>query len=1185
VSLAGTVWIPVGPSPLLHGTREDNGLVTAIAVNSNNANVIYIGTAGGGVWRTSDGGANWTPLFDRQLSLGIGEYGAIAIDPSNTDIIYAGTSGRLIYRTFDFRETNTFQSAQAGLYKSTDGGASWILLGSGFPAANQGNSKNFANTSINVVLVDPADGRVYVASTVGVFVSTDGGLTVNQGVGLPVNQDVRSLVLDPSSPVGNRILYAGVTGFGVFQSKTGGASWAPILSGATAVLANALCPAPPCIPARGFGLFSVALAPPLASPNPNGVQVLYATMEGTPVAGLATDAPNPVGVFMSTDQGVNWTQRAATGALPTTTYGGYCLQIVVDPMSPGDGANDILYLGAIGQAVSVNSGTSFTALSFLHSDTHSWAFIPQPSPATNSIVLCGTDGGIASSANLGGAWKTLNSGSLQTGLMYNIDVSPDALGSINVAALQDNGLETTATAPGLAWKAGGSDGFAIAYDTIPKQVFGSTNVGTTGTQVLRSNDDGQTFPTVVTPWTVSDQGAYIAALATDPSNGGTVYALGSQNLWQSTNSGGLWRQVKTGLPGPGNSVAVAPTNPNNVVFTVGIQVFASTNALAATPNFTDITRDLPKRNVARAVFDPVDPTVVYVVLGGLNSVASGNGHVFRKTIAATTWTDISPPLDIPFSAIAVDGSDNPPTIYVGTEFGVLRSVDVGATWYVLDDLHLPHVPVLDLRIRNGHLRAGTYGRGMFAFNKPTGPALAVHLHHGLAFGTVCDGPFYLDLEVYNVGAQDLVINSLQRLIGSANFSVLPTPSTPVVVAPGEEIEFTVQYAPTAPGPLDQAVIRIASNDPGAPFVDVLATGQRGSPALVASIADTGDFGHVCVGSFSDEELTINNRGACQLTVTNITSTSPVFIPPLVSTFPLFVAPGASTEVTIRFQPNSPGPKNDILTIVSDDPSGNKILALRGDAPAPRLVLIFADTGNFGRVCIGSVVDKPLTLANSARCTLTVTNITSSSPDFLPSEVSSFPVIVGPGDALEVPIRFEPSTIGPHSATISVFSDDPLSPATLNVSGFTPSGKLAVTGSLCFGGIIACCPAERTIAICNVGECVLNVSSVAFKKKTKHWRLVNNPFPAALHPGSCLSVVVRYRADERVPRSAEIVITSDDPDQPTKTIEALAYTIWERRCKECCEDCKQGSCDKRHEECCCERCPPDYCCDEDDDEDR
>jgi hypothetical protein len=163
VSLAGTVWIPVGPSPLLHGTREDNGLVTAIAVNSNNANVIYIGTAGGGVWRTSDGGANWTPLFDRQLSLGIGEYGAIAIDPSNTDIIYAGTSGRLIYRTFDFRETNTFQSAQAGLYKSTDGGASWILLGSGFPAANQGNSKNFANTSINVVLVDPADGRVHPA--------------------------------------------------------------------------------------------------------------------------------------------------------------------------------------------------------------------------------------------------------------------------------------------------------------------------------------------------------------------------------------------------------------------------------------------------------------------------------------------------------------------------------------------------------------------------------------------------------------------------------------------------------------------------------------------------------------------------------------------------------------------------------------------------------------------------------------------------------------------------------------------------------------------------------------------------------------------------------------------------------------------------------------------------------------
>ncbi len=98
-----------------------NGQVTSVAVNPNNPNVIYIGTAWGGIWRTQDGGNNWTPLFDHAPSLGIGEPAAIAIDPIDTSIIYAGTSNR---------EGSQFSSAPtqpgAGLFKSTDEGASWI---------------------------------------------------------------------------------------------------------------------------------------------------------------------------------------------------------------------------------------------------------------------------------------------------------------------------------------------------------------------------------------------------------------------------------------------------------------------------------------------------------------------------------------------------------------------------------------------------------------------------------------------------------------------------------------------------------------------------------------------------------------------------------------------------------------------------------------------------------------------------------------------------------------------------------------------------------------------------------------------------------------------------------------------------------------------------------------------------
>ena len=99
MSLQGTVWTPIGPSPISEGGVGDNGLVTAIAVSPSDPNVVYIGTAGGGVWRSADGGSHWTPLFDRQISLAVGEPGALAIDPGNTNVIYVGTSGRLIFRS------------------------------------------------------------------------------------------------------------------------------------------------------------------------------------------------------------------------------------------------------------------------------------------------------------------------------------------------------------------------------------------------------------------------------------------------------------------------------------------------------------------------------------------------------------------------------------------------------------------------------------------------------------------------------------------------------------------------------------------------------------------------------------------------------------------------------------------------------------------------------------------------------------------------------------------------------------------------------------------------------------------------------------------------------------------------------------------------------------------------------
>lgn len=1061
MSLKGTVWAPIGPSPISQGANPVNGLVSAIAVHPANPNIIYIGTAGGGAWRSDDGGASWFPLFDRQLSLAIGEPGALAIDPNNTDVVYLGTSARVAAQP------------QAGLFKSTDGGASWILLGLGYPSGNTGNALQFILQWINVIIVDPADSNIlYLASTSGCFRSIDGGR--NWTAGVNAGGDARSLVLDRSTPAGARILYAGISGRGVFRSIDGGQNWTQILSAATPAVAAAVGAAP-----ASFRKAIVGLAPPSSPPNPGGVQVLYATLEGT------GGAPDPVGVFLSTDQGANWTQRTATG-MPTGTQGGYSFHMAVDPGSPGDGANDIIYFGAVGHARSNDSGNTFTALAGLHADNHSWAFFPQPSP-TPSIVFCGNDGGLYRSIDGGATWTPLSAGGLQTGLFYNLDMRPDATGSNNVGALQDNGTQTRVGATGRGWVAAqGGDGWDVVYDgTIAGRVYCTSGFWSPApcTRIWRSTDDGASFPTEITPWgTASDAGCYLGPLAADPGAGGILYASGSQNLWQSRDGGGTWR-ILSPFAGTGD-VDVARTNGNYVVIGVGNRVFVSTNALAATVGppagvtFTDITRNLPPRIVARVAFDPNDPTMIYVVLGGLNGGPGNIGHVFRTSVGATVWTDISPNLNIPFNALALDGTDNPTAIYAGTDFGVLRSVDGGATWSVLDDIHFPRVPVFDLVLRNGMLRAATYGRGAFEFIRPKGPSIAVNLEKGLAFGTVCQGPHFLSLEIFNVGKSDLVITSVQRLMGSTSFSVLATPGTPLVIAAGEHVNFTIKYDPTAAGTTEIATIRIVSNDPDAPIVDLAATGRRGAATMATAIADAGSFGSVCLGSFVDRKLTINNSGLCPLQILNITSSAAEFVSP---------------------------------------------------------------------------------------------------------SVASYPLVVAPGDSLALPIRFQPTSFGAKAASITLISNDPASPRVVAVSGNVPSGKLAVTGSTCIGGVKACCLGERTISICNVGDCELHVTNVAFKRKSKHWKLINNPFPATLHPGSCLNVLIRYKATEKCPRSSELVIMSDDPITPVKNLDVIAYTIWsDDREKNGCDDCRNGCCEKHHDPCCHAQ-SLDPCCDDEDNE--
>ena len=1181
MSLNGTVWAPIGPSPMSESGGQDNGLVTSIAVNPNNTNIIYLGSAQGGVWRSSDGGNSWVPLFDRQLSLGIGEPAGIAIDPNNTNTIYVGTSGRV-----GSAEPGTVQQPSAGLFKSLDGGASWIALGSGFPTGNSGNATQFINRAINVIIVEPTNSSIlYLSAFGGMYTSSNGGLDWTKASGLGAgNPDARSLVLDLSSPPNKRILYTGVSGGGIYRSVDGGQNFTQILSPTTPSVAAALGTG------GSFGRAVIALAPPTSPPNANGIQVLYVTLSGGGKLSGGGTVPDPVGLFISIDQGNIWTQQAATGASPGATYGGYALNLAVDPASPGDGSNDTLYWGYIRQYKSTNSGANFAATGggVLHADTHTWTMVPK-SGGGATTVYCGCDGGIFVSTNGGGTWTPLNKNGLQTGLFYNLAIKPDATASVTVGALQDNQLQTTKGASAPAWNATfGGDGWDVAYDgSSPPVLYGSS--GGPNSVVSQSSNDGQTYSSPASlqpPWnpTIESGNFLLNQIAADPSASGILYMSGAQNLWQR-QSGGTWRIVAS--PGSTGNVDVAPVNGNNVVIAAGTQVFASTNALASTVGppsgvvFNNITRNLPTRNVAHAMFDPTDPTVIYAVLTGFSGGAAQN--VFKTTVNGTSWTNVSPPVDVPCGAVAVDGTTVPTTLYVGTDLGVIRSIDGGNSWTVLDDLHFPRAPVFDLAFNTkaGVLRAATYGRGVFTFTKPSGPAIAVGLQDQLAFGAICKGPAFLDIVVYNVGAADLVISNVQVLVGSSDFAVLPTPPVPVSIEPGEEITFTISFTPSSTN-FEAAIIRISSNDPNAPVVDVLATGIKATGRLTTAIGNTGNFGEVCIGLFTDEPLLLNNSGQCPLRIFNVGSSSADFEAPSIAHPPIVIAPGASANVPIRFAPTAHGLRSGAITIVSDDPTSPASIAVSGTAPEPRLVLSLANNGDFGACCLGAHVDEPLLIANSGDCKLTVAAINSSDASFVVPEVVHFPLTIEPASGLSVGLRFAPGALGPSSATITLVSDDPAGPRTITVSGFAPSGKLAVTGSTSFGGVTACCCADRTISICNVGDCDLHVTSVRFSRNSRHWKLLHNPFPATLHAGSCLNVVIRYKATEKCPRCCELIIESDDPSTPVKTMELLAYTIWDPcGCKDCCEDCRKGCCDKHHKDSCCRQGYP--CCDEDDED--
>jgi hypothetical protein len=311
-------------------------------------------------------------------------------------------------------------------------------------------------------------------------------------------------------------------------------------------------------------------------------------------------------------------------------------------------------------------------------------------------------------------------------------------------------------------------------------------------------------------------------------------------------------------------------------------------------------------------------------------------------------------------------------------------------------------------------------------------------------------------------------------------------------------------------------------------------------------------GDTCVGSTNVTTLNVCNTGVDNLQVNSISSSNTQFVVTTPSSgYPVVISPDFCFPFQVRFTPTSTGAKTTTLTIASNDPVNPSVTvqATGNGTLLQQIATVIADNGNFGNVCIGAFKDLNLIINNSGGCApLSINSISSSSAEFQVAAVMSFPLTIAPGGFIQVPVRFQPTSLGPKTANITVNSNDPTMPSkVVAVSGNSPTGEIRATGSTDFGDICSETHPERTVAMCNVGACNLAVTAAAFVPDCPDFTFVNNPFPATVSPDSCLNVTIRYIGIRTGPKSCDLVVTSNTPSL-TRTVTAFVFPEFDPACR-------------------------------------
>lgn len=702
----GPKWTSIGPQPTIvggynagnSGGGNSAGRVSALAVDPRDPNVVYCGAATGGVWKTTDGGANWVPLTDDQPSLSIG---SLALDPQNPDVVYAGTGEQ------NFSGDSMYG---AGILKSTDAGRTWLHIPGNFVGPFPPNF-TLGGARIGALAVHPKNSQILLAgiqtfdiNQSGIIRSADGGLTWRI---VRAGWYGTDLVFDPTD--GN-IAYAalGTTSattvninlLGVYKTTDAGLTWQ---------LSNGAAPAALPGPTE---IGRIALAIAASSPNTLWAAIHDPRPQGN--SGLR-------GLYRSTDGARTWQQVAVPNFCAPQCW--YNLAIAVHPKNP-----NIVTVAGLGFYRSLNGGASWTGGAFqlgntviglngegLHVDHHALAY-----SADGVRLYDGNDGGVWSTESINAGtptWKNLNDTLAITQFNAGLSIHPDDP-NIAYGGTQDNGIQRYSGKKAWDTVAVCGDAGWVALDYVmPDNLYTGCFSSTIVKQLVQGTN--RRWYTVGHGTDSRDRVAFYPPQIIDPINPQRLY-FGTNRLYQTSDSGGVWTAVSNDLAnntGVITTIAVSPVN-NHVVWTGSNngRVFVTRNAHEPQAvEWTNRSAGLPVRAVMMVAGDPSDAAAGYAVLSGFSGLPNSiPGHVFRTTDYGEHWTDISGDLpNVPVNDIAID-PDIPDTIYIGTDIGVFVSSNGGTNWEPLMN-GFPRTTVYSIKLhrKSRILRAATHGRGVF----------------------------------------------------------------------------------------------------------------------------------------------------------------------------------------------------------------------------------------------------------------------------------------------------------------------------------------------------------------------------------------------------------------------------------------------------------------------------------------